>query len=68
MDTAARSLSTRLEIITLRAVMIVMAAGTALVGASLLTTPVAIPIVIGLWLGALGMFALGVWGRLPDQP
>lgn len=56
----------RLETIALRVLMIVMAALTALTGAMLLTTPLAVPAVVVLWLGAVSMFGLGVWGRLPD--
>ena len=56
----------RAETVVLRALMLVMAAATALVGASLLSTPMAVPVVVGLWLGAAGMFGLGIWGRLPD--
>jgi hypothetical protein len=65
MDVSAHRLVTRLEMAALRGVMIAMAAGTALVGVSLLTTPIAVPVVVGLWLGAVGMFALGVWGHPP---
>jgi len=43
----------------------VMAVLVVLVGATLLTTPLAIPLVVGLWLGAAGMLGLGIWGSLP---
>jgi hypothetical protein len=58
---------TRLEVIALRTLMLVMAALTALGGVVLLTTPLAIPAVVGLWLGAAAMFVLGLWGTLPDD-
>lgn len=48
-----------------RLVMIVMAALVVLAGATMLTTPLAIPLVVGLWLGAAAMLFLGIWGRLP---
>jgi hypothetical protein len=57
----------RIETLVLRALMLVMAAATVLVGASLLSTPVAVPIAVGLWLGAASMLALGVWGKLPSD-
>lgn len=58
---------TRLEVIALRTLMLVMAALTVLGGVVLLTTPLAIPAVVGLWLGAAAMFVLGLWGTLPDD-
>jgi hypothetical protein len=60
-------LSTRIETALARLVMIVMAAGIAFVGATLLTTPLAIPVAIVLWLGAIAILGLGVWGHLPDD-
>lgn len=67
MTMPTRQAITRIEVLMLRSVMLAMAAATAVTGATLLTTPYALPAVIGLWLGATGMFALGVWGRLPDD-
>jgi hypothetical protein len=60
-------LSTRIEIAFARGVMIVMAIGIAFTGAMLLTTPVAIPFTISLWLGAAAIMGLGVWGKLPHD-
>lgn len=60
-------LSIRIEAFLARLVMIVMAAGIAYVGYTLLTTAWAIPFVIVLWLGAAAILNLGLWGRLPHD-
>ena len=57
----------RVEAIFARLVMIVMAAGIAFLGYSIITRPLAIPVAIALWLGATAIFFLGVWGRLPNE-
>ena len=57
--------TTRLETFAARLVMIVMAAGIAFTGYSVITRPLAIPLAIVLWLGATAIFFLGVWGKLP---
>jgi hypothetical protein len=56
---------TRIETFLARLVMLLMAAATAYTGFVVLTGPLAIPLTITLWLGATGMFFLGVWGKLP---
>ena len=56
---------TRIETFLARFVMLFMAAGTAYTGYYVITSPLAIPLAIGLWLGATGMFFLGIWGPLP---
>jgi hypothetical protein len=56
---------THLRAALARLVMIGMAIAIALTGATLISTPLAIPFVVGLWLGAAAMVALGVWGPLP---
>lgn len=56
----------RIETFFARLVMIVMAAGIAYTGYSLITTPLAIPVAIVLWLGATAIFFLGLWGPLPQ--
>jgi hypothetical protein len=66
METRDR-LSTRIEIALARLVMVGAAAGTAFVGFTLLTTPLAIPVAIALWLGAIAMLGLGIWGNLPHD-
>ena len=63
MDTTTR-ISTRIETVLARLVMIVMAAGIAYVGSTLLVTPLAIPLTIVLWLGAVSILGLGIFGRL----
>ena len=56
---------TRVETFLARLVMLLMAAGIAYTGYAVITRPLAIPLAIGLWLGATGMFFLGIWGPLP---
>jgi hypothetical protein len=58
----------RLETFFARFVMLVMAAGIAYTGYSLITRPLAIPVAVVLWLGAAAIFFLGLWGRLPQEP
>ena len=58
----------RLETILARLVMLVMAAGIAYTGYALITRPLAIPVAVVLWLGAVAIFFLGLWGRLPQEP
>lgn len=58
----------RLEVFFARLVMIVMAAGIAYIGYSVITRPLAIPLAIMLWLGAAAIFFLGLWGPLPQAP
>ena len=58
----------RLETFVARLVMIVMAAGIAYTGYSVITRPLAIPLAILLWLGAAAIFFLGLWGPLPQTP
>ena len=57
----------RLEAFFARLVMIVMAAGIAFLGYSVITRPLAIPVAIVLWLGATAIFFLGIWGKLPNE-
>jgi hypothetical protein len=58
-------LATRLEIVFARLIMIVLALGIIFVGYTLLTTPWAIPLTVGLWLGGVAVAALGIRGKLP---
>lgn len=60
-------LSTRVQTAAARIIMIAMAIGIALLGYSLLTTPWAIPVTVGLWLGGLAIAALGLRGELPHD-
>ena len=57
----------RVEAFLARLVMIVMAAGIAFLGYAVITSPLAIPVAIVLWLGAAAIFFLGIWGKLPDE-
>ena len=57
----------RLEAFFARLVMIVMAAGIAFLGYSVITRPLAIPLAVVLWLGAAAIFFLGMWGKLPNE-
>jgi hypothetical protein len=45
--------------------MVAVAIGMIAIGVSLLTTPVAMPMTVGLWLGAAGLVFLGLFGNLP---
>jgi hypothetical protein len=57
----------KIETFLARLVMIVMAAGIAYTGYSLITRPLAIVGAVVLWLGATAIFFLGLWGRLPHD-
>jgi hypothetical protein len=57
----------QLETFFARLVMIVMAAGIAFLGYSVITRPLAIPIAVVLWLGATAILFLGIWGKLPKE-
>jgi hypothetical protein len=56
----------RVETIAARSTMVAVAVGVVAVGVSLLSTPLAIPMTVGLWLGAAGLVFLGVFGKLPN--
>jgi hypothetical protein len=57
----------RAEAAILRALMVAMAAATWFVGFSLLTSPLAVPITLGIWACAAGMAWLGLFGSLPTD-
>ena len=67
METHQPSLGTRLEILFARLTMIVMAAGIAYTGYSLITRPLAIPVAVVLWLGAVAILFLGTCGKLSND-
>ena len=67
MGTATERLSTRIQVGIARGVLIVTAIGIVFTGATLLTTPLAIPVTVTLWLGAAAIAALGVCGALPHD-
>ena len=60
-------LSTRVQIVVARAVMVATAIAIVLAGSTLLTTPWAIPLTVALWLGGVAIAALGVTGKLPHD-
>ena len=60
-------LSIRIEIAFARLLMIAMAIGIVFLGYTLLTTPWAIPVTVGLWLGGVAIAALGIRGKLPHD-
>ena len=64
MSTATRI---KLETVVARSTMVAVAVGVIAVGVSLLTTPIAIPMAVGLWLGAAGLVFLGLFGKLPHS-
>jgi hypothetical protein len=64
MRATAERVSVRLAILVARLVMIVMAAGIAYLGFAVLTTAWAIPLTVGLWLGAAAILGLGLFDDL----
>jgi uncharacterized membrane protein HdeD (DUF308 family) len=57
----------RLETAALRTLMIIMAIIAVATGLFLLTSPLAVPITVGIWISAAAMVFLGIWGRLPQE-
>jgi hypothetical protein len=55
----------RIETIALRGLMLGMAGIAFATGLTLLTSPIAVPVVVGIWISGAAMAWLGVWGRLP---
>jgi hypothetical protein len=55
----------RIETIALRGLMLGMAGIAVATGIMLLTSPLAVPVVVGIWVSAAAMAWFGVWGRLP---
>lgn len=56
--------SIRFQIVLARSVMLATAAGIFFTGYAILTNPWAVPFVIGLWLGAAAIAALGILTKL----
>jgi hypothetical protein len=56
----------RLETVALRGLMLGMAGIAIATGITLLTSPLAVPLVVGIWISGAAMAWLGVWGRLPS--
>lgn len=57
----------RVEGLAVRLTMIAIAITLIAVGVTLLTSRLAVPVTVGLWLGAAGSVFLGVFGELPDH-
>lgn len=55
----------RVETVAARGTMVAVALGVIALGVAVLTSPVTVPLTIGLWLGAAGLAFLGLFGRLP---
>lgn len=64
MATQTVSRSTTLQIILARAVMIATGAWIAYIGYTMLTTAIAIPLTVALWLVAAATAALGARGKI----
>ena len=54
-----------LEAIAVRTVMVLIAIGVIAVGFTLLTSPLAVPLTIAMWLGAAAIVGLAVFGQFP---
>ena len=57
---------TRLEIVAARGTMVAVAIGVIALGVTVLTSPLALLLTVGLWLGAAGLVFLGLFGKLPE--
>ena len=53
------------ETVAVRGLMLGMAGVAIATGITLLTSPLAVPVVVGIWISGAAMAWLGVWGRLP---
>ena len=57
----------KLETVCARATMVAVALGVFALGFTVLTSPLAVLLTIGLWLGGAGLVFLGLFGKLPTQ-
>jgi hypothetical protein len=57
----------RVETAILRTLMIIMAIIAVAAGVMLLTSPLAVPFTVGIWVSAAAMVFLGIWGELPRE-
>lgn len=64
MGTSTVSRGTRIQVRVARAAMMLTGAWTAYIGYTLLTTAMAIPLTVGLWLVAAAILALGARGKI----
>ena len=64
------SVATRIKIETVaaRSTMVAVAIVTFAIGFFVLSSPLAVPFTVGLWLGAAALVFLGLFGNLPDRP
>ena len=64
MATNHLSRSVRVQLVLARGVMIATGLWAAYIGYTLLTTPLAIPLTVAVWLGAAAAVALGARGKI----
>jgi hypothetical protein len=57
----------RIETVCARSTMVAVALGVFALGFTLLTSPLAVLLTVGLWLGGAGLACLGLFGELPDR-
>jgi uncharacterized membrane protein HdeD (DUF308 family) len=57
---------TTIETFAARGTMVAVALGVIALGITVLTSPLAVPLTLGLWLGAAGLVFLGLFGTLPE--
>ena len=64
------SVATRIKIETVaaRSTMVAVAIVTFAIGFFVLSSPLAVPFTVGLWLGGAALVFLGLFGTLPDRP
>jgi len=63
------SVTTRIKIETVaaRGTMVAVALMTFAIGFAVLSTPLAVPFAVGLWLGGAALASLGLFGELPNR-
>ena len=55
----------QLETVAARGTMVAVAVGVFALGVTVLTSPMTVPLTVGLWLGAAALAFLGLFGELP---
>jgi hypothetical protein len=66
-ETVAPLTAAELQAIAVRTVMVLLALGVIAVGFTLLTSPLAVPLTIAMWLGAAAIVGLAVFGQFPTS-
>jgi hypothetical protein len=63
------SVATRIKIerVAARGTMVAVAGMTFAIGFAVLSSPMAVPFVVGLWLGGAALAFLGLFGELPNR-